>query len=51
MNPIHKEPTIVREEVFHVVNLGLQLKPYIKAWMADGRLRKCKKCGTIAPPK
>ena len=50
-NPAHTEPTIIREEVFHVENLGYQLKPYIQAWMADENLRKCKECGTIAPPK
>lgn len=50
-NPVHTEPTIIREEVFHVENLGQQLKPYIEAWMADEDLRKCKECGTTAPPK
>jgi len=50
-NPVHAEPTIIREEVFHVENLGYQLKPYVEAWMMDENLRKCKECGTIAPPK
>ena len=45
------EPTIIREEVFHVENLGYQLKPYIEAWMANENLRKCNECGTISPPK
>ncbi|KAF9779854.1 3-hydroxyanthranilic acid dioxygenase [Thelephora terrestris] len=50
-NPVHAEPTIIREDAFHVENLGLQLKPFIGAWMADEKLRKCGECGTIAPPK
>jgi len=50
-SPVHTKPTIIREEVFHVENLGYQLKPYVEAWMVDENLRKCKECGTIAPPK
>jgi 3-hydroxyanthranilate 3,4-dioxygenase len=47
----HKEPTIIREEVFHVTDLGSQLKPLITNWMADPEVRKCAYCGEVAPAK
>jgi len=47
----HTEPTIIREDAFHVTDLGTQLKPLIQAWMADENLRKCKECGTVAEAK
>ncbi|KAF9649989.1 3-hydroxyanthranilic acid dioxygenase [Thelephora ganbajun] len=45
-NPVHTKPTIIREVVVYV-----ELKSYVEAWMADESLRKCKECGTVAPPK
>ena len=50
-NPVHMEPTIIHEDVIYFVDLGTQLTTFVKAWMADEDLRRCKKCGTIAPPK
>jgi 3-hydroxyanthranilate 3,4-dioxygenase len=47
----HDKPTLIREEIFHVTDLGTQLKPLIQAWQADPELRRCKECGVIAEPK
>jgi 3-hydroxyanthranilate 3,4-dioxygenase len=47
----HDEPTIIREEVFHVTDLGTQLKPLINNWIANADLRKCPHCGEVAAPK
>ncbi|KAJ7471536.1 3-hydroxyanthranilic acid dioxygenase [Mycena galericulata] len=48
---LHKEPTIIYEETFHVTDLGTQLKPVIQRWQEDTKLRTCKVCGFIAEPK
>ncbi|PVF96953.1 3-hydroxyanthranilic acid dioxygenase [Serendipita vermifera] len=47
----HTEPTIIREEVFHVTDLGTQLKPLINNWIANTDLRKCPHCGEVAAAK
>ncbi|PAV17684.1 3-hydroxyanthranilic acid dioxygenase [Pyrrhoderma noxium] len=47
----HDKPTIIREEAFHVTDLGTQLKPLIRAWQSDESLRKCASCGAVAEPK
>lgn len=47
----HEKPTLIKEEVFHVTDLGTQLKPLISAWMADETLRKCPECGMVADAK
>jgi 3-hydroxyanthranilate 3,4-dioxygenase len=47
----HKEPTIIREEVFHVTDLGSQLKPLISNWMSNAEIRKCAYCGEVAAAK
>ncbi|KIM56592.1 hypothetical protein SCLCIDRAFT_1220278 [Scleroderma citrinum Foug A] len=48
--PVHTEPVIIHKESFHVTDLGAQLKPVIERWKADESLRKCGKCGKVAPP-
>ncbi|KAJ7145150.1 3-hydroxyanthranilic acid dioxygenase [Mycena crocata] len=48
---VHKEPTIIYEETFHVTDLGTQLKPVIQRWQEDAKLRTCKSCGFVADPK
>jgi len=48
---VHEKPTPIREEVFHVTDLGTQLKPLINNWMANPELRKCPECGETAPAK
>ncbi|KAI9726126.1 MAG: 3-hydroxyanthranilic acid dioxygenase [Cirrosporium novae-zelandiae] len=47
----HPEPTMIREEVFHCVDLGIQLKPIIQKWQSDEESRRCGKCGAIEDPK
>jgi hypothetical protein len=47
----HKEPTMIREEVFHVTDLGSQLKPLIANWMSNAEIRKCAYCGEVAAVK
>ena len=46
--PGHEAPTVIREESFHVTDLGAQLKPIIDHWIADEASRRCPSCGTIA---
>jgi len=50
-SPVHSSPTVIREEAFHVTDLGSQLKPLINAWINDADLRKCGKCGAVAEAK
>lgn len=50
-SPSHEEPTIIREDSFHVTDLGTQLKPVIERWMNDANIRTCKICGTVADAK
>jgi len=47
----HRQPTIIREESFHVTDLGSQLKPLIQNWIQNEQIRKCSVCGNTAPPK
>ncbi|KAA1477917.1 3-hydroxyanthranilic acid dioxygenase [Dentipellis sp. KUC8613] len=47
----HPKPTIVREEAFHVTDLGTQLKPLIRAWQEDPERRRCAACGAVADAK
>jgi len=44
----HEEITMIREEVFRCVDLGVQLKPLIREWQNNEELRKCPKCGIVA---
>lgn len=50
-SPTHSEPTVIYEESFHCTDLGTQLKPVIQKWQSDEKIRTCKSCGTVAPPK
>ena len=50
-NPEHVKPTIVREEAFHVSDLGTQLKPYIERWIHDEKYRTCSECGQVSVAK
>ncbi|KAJ3481024.1 hypothetical protein NLI96_g7943 [Meripilus lineatus] len=47
----HAKPTIIRQEKFHVTDLGSQLKPLIQNWMANADIRKCQECGEVAEAK
>lgn len=49
--PAHTTPIIIKEDAFHVHDLGKQLAPLIRAWQADAELRKCKECGAVADPQ
>ncbi|KZV62050.1 3-hydroxyanthranilic acid dioxygenase [Peniophora sp. CONT] len=49
--PVHDKPTIIHQDDFHVTDLGTQLKPLIQRWQNEPEHRRCKECGTIAPPK
>ena len=48
---VHRKPTIIREDSFHVTDLGTQLKPLIQNWMTNPDLRKCGECGITAEAK
>ena len=48
---VHTKPTIIRQEHFHVTDLGTQLKPLIRNWMENESLRKCSECGDVAEAK
>ncbi|KAH8096871.1 3-hydroxyanthranilic acid dioxygenase [Cristinia sonorae] len=48
---VHTKPTVIREDVFHVTDLGTQLKPLIQNWMSEPEMRKCKECGLTAEAK
>ncbi|KAF8347460.1 RmlC-like cupin domain-containing protein [Amanita rubescens] len=43
--------SIIHEAVFHVTDLGTQLKPEIQRWMSDENLRRCKSCSVVADAK
>ncbi|KAI0047876.1 3-hydroxyanthranilic acid dioxygenase [Auriscalpium vulgare] len=47
----HTAPTIIREEAFHVTDLGTQLKPLIQKWQTDADSRRCGQCGAVAEAK
>ena len=47
----HEAPTVIREESFHVTDLGKDLKPLIERWITDEECRRCSSCGTIAAAK
>lgn len=47
----HEAPTMIREDAFHVTDLGTQLKHLIRDWQNNESLRKCGQCGTVAEPK
>lgn len=46
--PAHATPFVIREEAFHVTDLGTQLKPRVANWIQNDSVRKCPGCGTIA---
>jgi 3-hydroxyanthranilate 3,4-dioxygenase len=47
----HEALTVIREEVFHCVDLGTQLKPLIRNWQENEELRRCNVCGLVEDPK
>jgi len=50
-NPVHTQPTVIREDSLHVTDLGTQLKPVIERWINDKDVRKCPHCGVVANAK
>ncbi|KZS89113.1 3-hydroxyanthranilic acid dioxygenase [Sistotremastrum niveocremeum HHB9708] len=46
--PVHSSPTIIREDSFHVTDLGSQLKPLIDRWINNADTRRCGHCGVVA---
>ena len=46
-NAVHETATVVREEEFHVYDLGSQLKGYIERWQVDEEYRRCSGCGQV----
>jgi 3-hydroxyanthranilate 3,4-dioxygenase len=42
---------IVHEEVFHMTDLGTQVKQAVETFNGDEGLRKCNNCGIIAKTK
>jgi len=42
---------IVHEEVFHLVDLGTQIKTAVEKFAGSEELRTCKNCGTVAKTK
>ena len=47
----HRDPTLIREEVFHCQDLGEQLKAISEGWRNNESLRKCGVCGVVADPE
>jgi len=45
-----QKPTIIREDAFHVTDLGTQLGAFIGNWIENEPVRKCPACGTVAKP-
>ncbi|KAH8646770.1 3-hydroxyanthranilic acid dioxygenase [Xylariales sp. PMI_506] len=47
----HEELTLIQEEVFRCVDLGVQLKPLIRHWQENEEYRRCKVCGQVEDPQ
>jgi len=41
----------VYEEAFHMTDLGTQVKSAVENFSQNEKLRKCKKCGSVAVTK